>query len=154
MPKKHGHTQWMPDKKLLKEPHPEVYITNLHDELVGIDEGLYGVITHMWGKGLDTQFCCEGYDWNHPEDGDEHSWSAMLYRGYILMPWTERTFEFVQTILRKFFRFSGNVPVNWDIEFATTTRFGGMNRICLRFPKSDIPHLLQFIKEHYYQGEI
>lgn len=118
-------------------------------ETVGIDQGISEVISLMWERGFDTQFCCEGYEWNHPEDGNEHSWSAEQYRAYILMPWNPRTFDLVMNLQQNFFRFSGEFQVSWNIDFHTTKHFGGMNRICMRFPKSDLPHFAEFIKDQY-----
>jgi hypothetical protein len=141
-----GSTQWIP---LKKGPHKEVELTKPSGDVVRIDEGLAEVISLMWERNFDTQFSCEGYEWNHPEDGDEHSWSADQYRGYILMPWTPRTLDLVMCLQQYFFRFSGKVPVNWTFEFCTTRHYGGMNRICMRFPKSDIPHFAEFLKTHY-----
>ena len=140
--------QWNPEGKGLRL-HKEIKMTTLQNVEVDIDEGIAALISIMWDRNFDTQFCCEGYDWDHPEDGDEHSWSAMQYRAYILMPWTPRIFGLVINLQQNFYRFSGEVPVSWDIEFHTTKHFGGMNRICLRFPKVDIPAFARFVAEQY-----
>lgn len=138
-------TQWTPSYA----QHPCTILTTPRGEEVEIDLGIAELIQLMWDKGMDTQFCCEGYDWNHPESGDEHSWSAIEYRSYILMPWTPRTFDLVVNLQQNFFRFSGDKRVSWTIEYEQTHHFGGMNRICIRFPKGDIPHLTQFLHEQY-----
>lgn len=140
-------TPYIPNKK--GAPHKHVEMETSRGELVQIDEGLSEVISLMWEKGFETQYCCEGYDWDHPEYGDEHSWSADQYRAYILMPWTPRTFDLVLNLQQNFFRFHGDVPVRWTIEFEQSQHFGRMHRICLRFPKSDIPHIAELLKEQY-----
>ena len=140
-------TRWIPNKE--DNRHTEVPMVSPDGVPVGIDEGMSDLISAMWDRGFDTQFCCEGYEWNHPESGDEHSWAAEAYKAYILMPWTPRTFDLAVNLLQNFFRFSGSESVNWELHFETTEHFGGMNRICLRFPKIDIPHLTEFVKEQY-----
>ena len=130
-------------------PHEYVEMETPWGEFVQIDTELAEVISLMWEKGFDTQFCCEGNDWDNLEKGDEHSWDAKRHRGYILMPWTPRTFDLVLNLQQNFFRFHGDVPVSWDIEFEQSRHYGGMHRICIRFPKSDIPHIAEFLKEQY-----
>jgi len=147
---KKNHTMYMPPKA--NQQHPEVTMLTPQGDFVTIDSGIAWLISLMWGSGFETQFCCEGYDWDHPEEGDEHSWAAQNYRAYILMPRTDRNFDLAVNLLQNFERFSAGSRVRWDIEFEQSESdvFGGMNRICLRFPKSDIVLLQNFILDQYY----
>lgn len=131
--------------------HREYNLEHPDGNFYGIDFGMFALISMMWDKGFDTQFCCEGYVWDHPEEGDEHAWCAQNYRAYILLPWTARNFDLVVNLLQNFERFSSTGRIRWDIEFEQSEPdvFGGMNRICLRFPKGDIPLLHNFIQEEY-----
>lgn len=119
--------------------HPELEIQ--HGEgTVSIDKGIVPLIMTMWDAGIDTLFCCEG--WEVPDGEDNTAWEWQLYRAYILMPWTDEAFDWTQKLLKSFQAFDTTSPTRWEISFDYNDEHGP--RICMRFPKSDIGKLLEW----------
>lgn len=124
-----------------KGSHEEVEL--LRDgKAVDIDKGIASLIKTMWEAGLDTLFCCEGY--RVPEGEDDKAWEWQMYRSYILMHWTDESFDYVQNLLKSFRAFNGVERTSWEISFDYHEDQGP--RICIRFPKSDITKLLDWFE--------
>lgn len=122
--------------------HPTVTFS-FKDGDIEIDEDLSELLPLMWGIGIDTLYCCQGY----VKFKDETVWSNRRFRSYILMRNTEASNTFMQKLLMTFPAFRPKKKVSWEIGYDKHREQG--SRICIRFPHSDIPKLVEWIKNTY-----
>lgn len=122
-----------------EEGHDEFEVTH-GGQIVSIDKGIVALVMTLWDAGIETFFSCEGYD--VPEGEDDTAWEWQMYRAYILMSWTDESFDYTQKLLKSFRAFNGKTKTSWEISFDYTEDHGP--RICMRFPKSDIGRLLEW----------
>lgn len=113
------------------------------DEEIEVDEDLAELLPLLWGIGIDTLYCCQGYK----KYKDETVWSNKSFRGYILMRHTKESNTFIQNLLTSFPAFIPGKKVLWEFSFEKHREQGP--RICIRFPNSDIPKLVEWIKKNY-----
>lgn len=125
-----------------QKKHP-FNLVEYRGEMIELDEDLCELIPLMWNIGIETFFCCQGT----PKYKDQTVWSGRRYRGYILMSHTPEAMNFIQELLMSFPAFQPNRKISWEISFDKLRPFG--SRILIRFPNSDIPRLVKFIKETY-----
>lgn len=104
---------------------------------VDIDVAIAPLIGAMWDYGIDTTFCCEG--WDVPEGEKAAAWEWRNHRAYILMPDNRQSFQWLMSLMKK-------MPMDsWEISFDTHEVQG--KRICLRFPKRDIDRIYSMIRK-------
>lgn len=124
--------------------HKQVEVLHPLEGLIEVDEGLKELLLLLWSKGHETYFSCEG----ESKYKDQTVWSNKVdgCQAYILMPRTDVNFELVIHVLQNFPAFKNNRKILWDVSFDKHKYWG--NRICLRFPKSDIPKLHSFLMSY------
>lgn len=124
------------------QKHPYL-VVEYKNRTIELDEDLCELVPLMWSLGILTLYSCQG----DKKYKDETVWSNRRLRAYIMMSNTEESLEFIQKLLVTFPVFQPKKKVSWEIEFDKHRVQG--SRICIRFPNSDIPKLIEWINENY-----
>lgn len=118
---------------------------------ISVDSNIAELISLLWVNGIDTNFSCEGtassFSWAN-EYLEHHEPTFNEYnqmRAYISMPHTDRSMDFILSLLDSFMGLGKSYESSWSFEFTMHHEQGP--RICLRFPHNDIPKIVSFLRD-------
>lgn len=111
---------------------------------IQVDEEMKSLLKEMWRRRIETNFSCQGT----PYFVDQTNWHAKQYRGYIQMPRTAYSLNFIKVLTATY---SGLYvgDSSFSVEFDQNPR-GGERRISIRFTNAEIPALTAWAKKELY----
>lgn len=156
-----GKLDYVPDEeweRLKKIPHKTVAM-NYRDEVIDVDEFIAPLIRELWRLNINTEWCCEGY----PDATDYRRKAYIVFEScsdaeYFLRIVYSKTLDSTDRL-----RQSGTPPkcnqyiwktkpgVCWEYEadfYVDDNHPKPRLRLCLRFPREDIPRLHEMVREY------